>query len=103
MIDSWMLKYNLRNKKFVSIDLESSGLNYYYTRPFNIGINIYQNHQLIKSHDLYLKYPNYKISKEIAIKTHYNPEKIEKEGIEPKEAFEILKGVKGTVKARMVY
>jgi DNA polymerase III epsilon subunit-like protein len=66
-------------------------LHLFYTLPFNIGIQVYKNGELTENHDLYLKWPNYQIRPEIAKFTHYDAAKIEREGIEPKKAFEILK------------
>jgi DNA polymerase III alpha subunit (gram-positive type) len=85
-----LLRYHTKEKKILVCDCETNGLNLKYTLPFNISFNIYQNNQLIEEHDLYLKWPNYQIKTELAIKVHYNKEKIEKEGKEPKEVFELL-------------
>lgn len=91
MINDDLLRYSWRDKKFCVLDCETNMLNLFFARPFNIGIQVYQNNNLIENHDLYLKWDNYKISNEVATKTHYNKEKIEKEGIFPKDALNILK------------
>ncbi len=90
MIDGDLLKYNWRNKKFVVIDSETCGLQLFYTRPFNIGIQVYQNGNLIENHDLFIKWDDYKISPELAFKVHYDKDKIDKEGQKPKEVLDIL-------------
>lgn len=89
--DKDLLRYNINDKYILTIDSETNGLNYLYTRPFEIAFNIYKAGQLIESNDIYLKYPDYKIDPSLAIKVHYDKEKIDNIGIEPKKAFEIVK------------
>lgn len=90
MISGDLLRYNLDNKKFVVLDSETNGLNLFYTKPFNIGIQVYQNKNLIENHNLYIKWENYNINKELAVKVHYDKYKIDKEGKNPKEVLDIL-------------
>lgn len=90
MINSDLLKYNLENKIFVSLDCETNGLNLFYSQPFNIGIQLYENKKLIENHNLYIKWENYKIDPELAIRVHYNKQQIDKEGKPPKEILDIL-------------
>ncbi|MEK6880334.1 MAG: hypothetical protein AABY22_12030 [Nanoarchaeota archaeon] len=80
----------MENKKFVFFDLETNGLNLFYSRPFEIGYLIYHGKNLTKERQIYLNYPNYQIRPEIAKKVLYNKEIVEKQGIEPKLAFQEL-------------
>lgn len=90
MIGHDLLKYNWREKNFVTIDCETSGLQLFYTPPFNIGIQLYKNGNLINNHNLYIKWDNYKIAPDLAIRVHYNKEQIDRDGQKPKEVLDIL-------------
>jgi len=85
-----LLRYNMKDKTFVVIDSETSGLNLFYTLPFNIGIQVYRNNTLIENHNIYIKWPDYKIRPDLALKVHYNKEHIDVYGKEPKLVLDFL-------------
>lgn len=86
-----LLRYNLKDKKILVSDLESNGLHLKYTLPFNISLCVYQNGNILENHDLYIKWPEYKIRDDLAIKVHYNKEKIDIYGKQPNQVFEFVK------------
>lgn len=89
MINGDLLRYNLENKKFVVFDFEGD-LNLYFSTPFQLGFIVYHGNQIQKEYDFYIKWPNLYISDFVKQYAHYNPHRMEREGKDPKEVFEIF-------------
>lgn len=83
-----------KNKKFFFFDLETFNLclNFVQNRPWQFGILIVQGDEVIESKDILInwtKETDLKISDEAARITRYDHGKVLREGIKPKEAWEI--------------
>ena len=89
MLDD-LLKYTIKEKKILFFDLESNSLNLFFARPFDISFVIYHGYQKVEEKQFYVKWPGYKINEELAKKVHYNKEVIDKVGLAPKRAMEIV-------------
>src|SRR5579864_4356863 len=89
MIDSNFLRYNLQNKKFICYDYEGD-LNLHFTTPFQLGFAIIENGKIVKEYDFYLKWKDLHISTFVKKYAHFNADRMDKEGVDPIEAFTIF-------------
>lgn len=89
MIGNDLLKYNIDNKKFIVFDFESN-LNLFFSTPFQLGFLICEGKNIKEEYDFYIKWPDLWVSDEVKKITHYNKERMEKEGKDPKEIFSIF-------------
>lgn len=76
--------------KFLVMDFETEDLNLYTTKPWQFACVIAQNGKVIREHNLLIKWPNLNISKEAEQITRFNRGIWESEGMDPKEAFELI-------------
>jgi DNA polymerase III alpha subunit (gram-positive type) len=90
MIDSFLLKYNISDKKTICFDVETESLNLYYARPWQVAFVIYQGYKLIEEHSYFIKWPDIQVSKGAAEKTKFDKKKIDEIGKDPKEIMEIF-------------
>lgn len=86
MIDGDLLRYNIKDKKIVVFDFEGD-LNLIYSTPFQLSFSIYEGTILKKPYDYYIKWPDLYISDFVKNYAHYNPKRMEKEGVNPHEVF----------------
>lgn len=80
----------LRMKKNVKIcvfDFETENLNLFTSKPWQFACVQLFNNQVVNSHDIYIKWPNLRISKEAEIITRFDRNKWNEEGRDPKEVF----------------
>lgn len=86
MINEDALKYHVNNKKFICFDFEGN-LNLFFGTPFQLGYVIYEGRNIVSEHDYYIKWPDLQISQKVKEITRYSPNRMEKEGRNPKEVF----------------
>ncbi len=89
MISGDLLRYNLENKKFVVFDYEGD-LNLKFTTPFQLGFLVFEGKKIVKEYDFYIKWPDLYISDFVKKYAHFNPQRMDKEGVDPMEAFGIF-------------
>jgi DNA polymerase III epsilon subunit-like protein len=87
-----LLKYFIKDKKTLVFDCETNSLNLYFARPFDITFMSYEGYNKVEEKQFYIKWPHYEIDEGLAEKVHYNKQVIDKVGIEPKRAMEIVNG-----------
>jgi hypothetical protein len=84
------LRYNA-TQKYLVIDKETENLNLHTgNRPWQLGAMVATRDEVISTHDLWIKWPDLKLSEGAALKTHYDPVRMEKEGRDPKEVLEFF-------------
>ncbi len=89
-MDDHLLRYD-KEKELVFIDCETMNLclNKCNNLPWQIAMLKVKGDKIIDSRDLYIKWDtDLKISKEAADITRFDPSKLDKLGIEPKQAFD---------------
>src|SRR5882757_9675092 len=89
-LDSNLLKNNIRENKFLSVDFETESLSLINARPWQIAWDVYDGFNKIESHQYYLLWPNLKVSKGAADATGFDVEKVKKEGRNPKEIIDLF-------------
>ncbi len=90
MIGSDLLRYNLKNKKFLVFDTETESLNLGRARAWEIGWVIYDGQDKIEEHQHYLKWPNLNVGKGARDVTGFSDELIDREGKEPKLVIDLF-------------
>lgn len=84
------IRYNSA-QKYCILDAETENLNLLTgNRPWQLGLMIATKDEIISTHDLWIKWPDLKLSEGAAAKTHYDPVRMEKEGRDPKEVLEFF-------------
>jgi DNA polymerase III alpha subunit (gram-positive type) len=84
VLESKLLKNNLQESKFLIFDYETEGLNLCFSRPWELGFNVYHGTKLVEEHQYYIKWPNLSVSEGAAKATGFNYDKVQKEGKDPK-------------------
>lgn len=81
-----------KNQRYAVIDTETCNLNLQSedNKVWQLGILECLDTKVVKTHNLYIKWDNLKVSKKAAEITGYNPQIIEEQGVSPQEAFDIL-------------
>ena len=81
-----------KKQKYAIIDGESCNLNLgdLENKSWQWGILDCKGEEIIQSHDLLIKWPKLNVSKEAAKHTRFSQDNIDKHGIEPKRALDIL-------------
>jgi len=79
-------------QKVIIWDGESCNLNLVDldNKPWNWGILVCEGEKIIKEHNLLIKWPELKISKQAAQITRFDPDLIQRKGIDPLIALDIL-------------
>lgn len=82
-----------KDKKFLYLDFETLNLclNYCFNLPWQVAMQEVVDDKVISFDDILIKWNTHlKISPEAAIVTRYNQDKVDRIGIPPEEAFEIM-------------
>lgn len=90
MISSNLLRYNLKNRKFLIWDGETENLSLTRAKIWDLSWSIYQGNVKIEEHQYYIKWPNLKVNKDAALHTRFDPKVIEKYGQDPKKIIDLF-------------
>ncbi len=90
MLDSNLLKNNIKENKFIVFDFETESLALIGNKPWDTGWDIYHGFQKVESHQYYLNWKNLNVSKGAAEATGFDHEKVKREGREPKEVIDLF-------------
>jgi len=90
MIGNNLLRYNLSESKFITIDFETESLSLSQAKPWSVGWQVYHGDKLAESHEYYLKWKDLEVSPEAAKHTHFNPQIIKDKGRDPKEIIDMF-------------
>ena len=71
MLGENLLRFN-KNRRYISLDSETEGLNLFYSRPQQLSWIIYENGKVIQENNRYLWWEDFNISKEAAAITRFN-------------------------------
>lgn len=90
MLDSDLLKFNLKDRKFIFYDFENcEGLHTFYSRPHELSWVETIGDQVVEKRQYYIKWPKpWNISKAAAQITRFNENIVDQRGVEPKHVFE---------------
>ena len=87
MIGASLTRFSV-DQKWLCFDVESSGLNLCYTLPWEISYAVATLKGGIQSvHTHMIRWPNYRISEELAIKVHFDRARYEREALPPEEVW----------------
>jgi DNA polymerase III alpha subunit (gram-positive type) len=90
MLDSNLLKYNIKDLKFMVWDFETESLSLTNARPWEIAWDIYHGIEKVKSFQFYLKWKDLNVSKGAAEATGFDMRIIEEHGKNPKEVIDLF-------------
>jgi DNA polymerase III alpha subunit (gram-positive type) len=87
MVGNNLSRYNL-DQKWLAYDIESNGLNLRYNLPWELSYAVATLKGGIQSvHTHMIRWPNYRISDELAIKVHFDRARYEREALPPEEVW----------------
>ena len=90
MLDSNLLKNNIRESKFIVADFETESLSLVNARPWEASWEVYEGLNKVESHQHYIKWPNLSVSKGAAEATHFNMDIINEKGENPKDVINLF-------------
>ena len=90
LLENNSLRYN-KNQKYICYDFETASLNTLTAGlPWQVGFLICNKQEVLESHNYYLKWPNYHISKDAERISHYDKTLVEEKGKDPIEILNIF-------------
>ena len=90
MLDSFLLKNNIKNSKFLCWDLETESLSLTNARPWAIAWDVYDGYNKIESHEYFINWKDLNVSLGAAKATGFDAEKVKREGKEPKDVIDLF-------------
>jgi len=78
-----------KDTKFCTFDFEAEDLNLYSAKPWQFACVVGTQQRILRRHDLFIKWPNFNISREAEQITRFDRVRWENEGRDPKEVFQI--------------
>jgi DNA polymerase III epsilon subunit-like protein len=90
-MDDNFLRFD-KTKKYLWCDVETENLCLHqsFNVPWQIGMILVEGLTIKESHNIYIKWPNIRMSKDAARITGYDQKVIDKKGIAPEEALDIF-------------
>lgn len=85
-----MLKYD---QKYIVADLETTGLNLRYSRPWELSYLICQGNNVLDRVQIYIDLPNFNLSNKIKKLCNFDEKKYDLNKVSPEEAWERFKKV----------
>lgn len=88
LLENNLLKYN-KNQKYLIWDMETCDLNLHslHNKPWQIGYAVATKDEILLSKNIYIKWPNLKISADAARITRYDKNIVDEQGIDPELAL----------------
>lgn len=84
-----LLRFN-KTAKFCIFDFETEGLNLFSSRPWQFSCVVGTQNEILREHNLFIKWPDLNMSKDAAIITRFNQQQVNSLGKDPKEVLTII-------------
>lgn len=84
-----LLRYK-KDQLYLIFDKETEGLNYYYSRPYQISFILCTLDEIKEKHDYYIWWPDLKMSEGAKIKTKFNYDLYKERAQDPKKIYDIF-------------
>jgi len=91
MIGASLLRY-APDQKYMIWDLETTSLNLIYGLPWQCSFIICTLSQILEEHDYFIKWDDFKISRDAAAITNFNHQEYQNKGRDPREILDIMEG-----------
>ena len=82
-----LLRYTIKDKKFLLMDTETEGLNLFYDRPWSIGWLVCNGAEIAQKQHRYIWWPDLHISKGAAEKTRFDYRKYKEAAEDPRGVY----------------